>query len=149
MSRHVNVCVPHESAEIICELLYSISHVHKIVRFNTFTTVHISFKLQAKHLQEVILRLGAAGCGETYGTIDVFSCLLTRPLLQVKEAGGANKKTHKYSVSDRLTVDEIEDIVEDGNHLTFDYMAQIAVASVIAGVGLITDSATVCNCNIS
>lgn len=69
-----------------------------------------------------------AGCGESYGTIDVFACLLTRPLLEVKVAGGANKKP-KFSVSDRLTVDEIEDIVDDGNHLTFDYMALIAVAS--------------------
>jgi hypothetical protein len=139
----VNLVVPHEFGDRITHLLYGLPQVHKIVRFNTFTTVHISFKLQAKHLQEVIIRLGGEGCGETYGTIDVFACLLTRPLLQVKEAGSDNKKTHKYSVSDRLTVDEIEDFVEDGNHLTFDYMAQIGVASVIAGIGLITDSATV------
>jgi hypothetical protein len=98
------------------------------VRFNTFTTVHISFKVHPKHLQDVIIRLGAAGCGESFGTIDVFACLLTRPLLHVKEAGAENKPM-KYSVSDRLTLDEIEDIVEDGNHLTFDYMALIAVAS--------------------
>ena len=142
MSRHVSVCVPHDYADHISHLLFNFPHAFKIVRFNTFTTVHISFKVSPKHLQEVIVRLGAAGCGDSYGTIDVFSCLLTRPLLEVKVAGEENK-TPKYSVSDRLTVDEIEDIVEDGNHLTFDYMAQIAVASVIAGVGLITDSATV------
>ena len=128
MSRHVNVCVPHEYADNISHLLYTFPHVYKIVRFNTFTTVHLSFKVQPKHLQDVIMRLGNAGCGESYGTIDVFTCLLTRPLLEVKEAGGVNKRP-KYSISDRMTVDEIEDIVEDGNHLTFDYMAQIAVAS--------------------
>ena len=118
MSRHVNVCVPHSHADHISHLLYTFPHAFKIVRFNTFTTVHISFKVQPKHLQEVILRLGAAGCGESYGTIDVFACVLTRPLLEVKVAGSENKRP-KYSVSDRLTVDEIEDIVEDGNHFDF------------------------------
>lgn len=57
------------------------------------------------------MRLSAVGCGDLFGTIDVFTCLLTRPLMHVKEAGVENKRP-KYSVSDRLTVDEIEDFVE-------------------------------------
>ena len=35
-----------------------------------------------------------------------------------------------------------QEIVEDGNHMTFDYMALLAVASTIAGAGLLSDSPT-------
>lgn len=34
----------------------------------------------------------------------------------------------------------VQDIIEDGNHLTFDYMALMLCSSVIAGGGLIGDS---------
>jgi hypothetical protein len=36
----------------------------------------------------------------------------------------------------------MQEIVEDGNHMTFDYMALLTVASTIAGAGLLSDSPT-------
>ena len=48
----------------------------------------------------------------------------------------------KYRISERMTIDEISIKIDEGNHLTFNYMALLACASVIAGAGLISDSAT-------
>jgi uncharacterized hydrophobic protein (TIGR00271 family) len=54
-----------------------------------------------------------------------------------------NKKTRKrYRVSDRMTIEEIASFIDDGNHLTFNYLALLACASMIAGAGLLGDSAT-------
>lgn len=33
-------------------------------------------------------------------------------------------------------------MIEDGNHLTFDFLAQITLASLIAGAGLLEDNST-------
>ncbi len=48
----------------------------------------------------------------------------------------------KYRVSDRMTIEEIASFIDDGNHLTFNYLALLACASAIAGAGLLGDSAT-------
>ena len=37
-------------------------------------------------------------------------------------------------------MDEIQELIEDGNHLTFDFLALMTVASVIAAAGLVGDN---------
>ena len=39
-----------------------------------------------------------------------------------------------------MPVDEIQEMIEEGNHLTFDFLALISVASLIAGAGLVGDN---------
>ena len=39
-----------------------------------------------------------------------------------------------------MPVDEIQELIEDGNHLTFDFLALMTVASVIAAAGLVGDN---------
>jgi uncharacterized hydrophobic protein (TIGR00271 family) len=56
-----------------------------------------------------------------------------------------SKPTHKkrkYRISDRMTVDEIASFIDDGNHLTFNYLGFLLCASLIAGTGLLGDSGT-------
>lgn len=53
-----------------------------------------------------------------------------------------SKKRRLYRMDDRMTVDEIDAFIDDGNHLTFNYMMLLFCASLIAGAGLIGDSAT-------
>jgi uncharacterized membrane protein len=45
-----------------------------------------------------------------------------------------------YAISDRMPVDEIQELIEEGNHLTFDFLALISIASLIAGAGLVGDN---------
>ena len=126
MVRHVNIVVNQPESGVVLEILYSskkgeifnshkviMSHykhgaVFKVVRFNTVDSVHISFKVQDKHLEEVLHELMNRGVGEAFGTIDVFSLIATRPIINFKSGDLVKDKKKSYSISDRMTVAEIE-----------------------------------------
>jgi hypothetical protein len=155
MSRQVEVAVPHHSSRAVLDLLEdSTSLVTSVTHFTTQDIVHISFKVRPKHLQAVVDQLSDIGCGETYGTIDVYPLIMSRPLVDREK-----RRKRSYTISDRMTIDEIQvrqsilssrrgdltlpkEIIEDGNHLTFDFIALVAMASMIAGAGLLSDSPT-------
>lgn len=59
-----------------------------------------------------------------------------RPSISFKDR--SSKKA--YAISDRMPIDEIQGLIEDGNHLTFDYLALMTIASLIAGAGLVGDN---------
>ena len=46
-----------------------------------------------------------------------------------------------HRLDDRLTIEEIYSIVDEGTHLTFDYMLNTFYAAMIAALGLASDSA--------
>jgi hypothetical protein len=140
MVRQVNVVVPHDHASDVLEALQRCPSAYKVVRFDSVHYSHINFKTKPKNLQETMLALAEVGCGENYGTIDVLSVVMTRPSIAFKEAGV--KKNRAYRINDRISIDEIHEAIDDGNHLTFDFIAMVAVASVIAGAGLLSDNAT-------
>ena len=89
-------------------VLHNLCAVFKVVRFNTVDSVHISFKVQDKHLEEVLYELMNRGVGEAFGTIDVFSLIATRPIINFKSGALLKDKKKSYSISDRMTVAEIE-----------------------------------------
>ena len=57
---------------------------------------------------------------------------MTKPKLYKSRSQNDNRE---YRVDDRMTVEEMEDMIDSGNKLTFDYLALIGCASIIAGVG--------------
>lgn len=59
-----------------------------------------------------------------------------------KSSHEKEKSSRKYRISDRMTIEEIESFIDDGNHLTFNYLALLSCASMIAGAGLLGNSAT-------
>lgn len=135
----MNIVVPLGRADEILEVVSQNRKIHGVQLYDTIKTSHISFKVRGKHLQDVMEAISDTGCGVNFGTIDVISLVMTRPILKFKEP---NTATRAYRISDRMSVDEIHDAIDEGNHLTFDYMSLIATASVIAGAGLLTNNAT-------
>jgi len=59
---------------------------------------------------------------------------------QAHHGGPANKKP-EYRTTDRLTTEEVYAIIDEGTHLTFDYLLNTFYAAMIAAVGLASDSA--------
>lgn len=96
----------------------------------------ITFVVRSKRLQGVITHLTQVGCGQQWGTIDVTPLLMTRPSIRFKEK--ISKK--EYAISDRMPIDEIQELIEEGNHLTFDFLALMTIASLISGAGLVGDN---------
>lgn len=95
----------------------------------------VQFRSQQKHLEETIMALQGIGIGiDERSRIDINDLQVSIPRL--KRA----KKKKLYKMSDRMTAEEIFESIDSGSHLTFDYIAMVFVASVIAAVGLISDS---------
>lgn len=103
MSRQVNIIIPLCYSRIVLDELEKSTIIFHINSFITQNLIHISFKVRSKHLQEIINKLTKIGCGEAYGSIDVYSLVMSRPIID-KE-----KSTKRlYIISDRMTIDEIQ-----------------------------------------
>lgn len=107
MVRHVNVVIPHQYADIVLKELKISPFVFKLASFRTEYTTHVDFKVRPKHLQSVITSLSDIGCGEAFGSIDVFSLVMSRPAIAYKGQKPIKKK-REYAISDRMTIDEIQ-----------------------------------------
>jgi hypothetical protein len=103
MSRQVEVAVPHHSARTVLDLLDASTLVNTLTHFTTQEAVRISFKVRPKHLQKVVDQLTDIGCGETYGTIDVYPLIMSRPIVEFEK-----RAKRSYMISDRMTIDEIQ-----------------------------------------
>jgi hypothetical protein len=103
MSRQVEVAVPHHSSRAVLDLLEASTLVTSVAHFTTQEAVRISFKVRPKHLQAVVDQLSDIGCGETYGTIDVYPLIMSRPLVEQEK-----RRKRSYMISDRMTIDEIQ-----------------------------------------
>jgi uncharacterized hydrophobic protein (TIGR00271 family) len=98
--------------------------------------IWIQFRSQQKHLGDTIHALQGMGIGILPGTrIDINELTTSIPAPEREK----NKKK-RYKWSDRMTTEEIFESIDSGSHLTFDYCAMTFVASLIAAVGLLTDS---------
>ena len=101
----------------------------------------IEFKSVEKHLTrtlECLAEVHGLSRGAK-GSLDIMALQTTYPSLK-KTVPGARQK-RKSDISNRQTIQEIEEAIDSGAHLTFDYVAMTAVAAMISAVGLCTDSA--------
>jgi len=138
MVRLVNVIIPAEKSDEVMQLLEKKTFMVKnISYYSTIGNVIINFKLKPMHLESVMASLTEIGCGQKYGVVDVTELVATRPKT-VYEKDHAEKK--KYRITDRMGVDEIRDVIDGNNHLTFDYMALVLMASCLSCVGLLADN---------
>ena len=120
-------------------LLGSDPHVHGLAVFTGETNSLLMFRTADKHTDTVVSRLVSThGIGAEVGVIDIIALQGTKPRL-VSSSGGKRK----YRVRDRLSLDEIYDVVDSMNHLTFNYLGFVVVAALIADVGLATNSPAV------
>ncbi|RYH27786.1 DUF389 domain-containing protein [archaeon] len=128
--------------QLLGEYAFQLNH------FKSDEFKHITFKTKDKHLQFVLDKIQHTGCGVRFGQVDVMSLVLSKPGVvnpivdREDSIASESKKKRAYRVSDRMSVDEIAAFIDDGNHLTFNYIAQLAMASIIAGTGLLGDSST-------
>lgn len=163
MVRLVIVHIPAGGQQVLVqgkiETLERQGKISQIITLNhTDGACQYQFKCKDKYLESVLNGLHSLGIGKSVGQIDVLPVLLSRPglkfvdkksddvrstkSLSVSSDVGTSKKRREYRMDDRMTIDEIGSFIDDGNHLTFNYMILLLCASLIAGTGLIGDSAT-------
>ena len=112
----------------------------------TDATNHTIVRLRAtrkRSTQLVNLVRRSIGVGVQDGTIDIIhaTSMPSFPRSSKLADGKVKKRKGQFFRDDRLTDDAIYEAVDNVSHLTFDYLAMLLVGSLIAGVGLISDSA--------
>lgn len=150
MVRLVSITIPLSKYSNTLSVLQQLvdEYVFQLTYYRSDEFQHITFKTKDKHLQFVLDKIQQTGCGVRFGQIDVMSLVLSKPgvinpiIDREDSITSERKKKRAYRVSDRMSVDEIAAFIDDGNHLTFNYIAQLAMASIIAGTGLLGDSST-------
>jgi len=138
MVRQVQITLPANKYDLAYGILNSREFVHRLQGWHISNEQSIIiFKIVEKKVWKAVEILNRYGIGvdERNGTIDIFSLSSTKPRI-VSEA----KKKKEYKMSDRLTYEEIYEIVDSQLHLTFDYLALNSVGAMIAGVGLLANS---------
>ena len=107
---------------------------------------NVSFVTEGRFTGEVINRLLRirVGCLTGYGSVNV----LPLEYHMSNRAPDAAKRAASHQKSESMFTSQLETLrfienVEKGSHLTFDYCALLIVASIIAGVGLVTDNTVV------
>lgn len=143
MARQIQVTVPLDKKDHVMAFLTDREHVFALNDFPGTTSAMVMFKMAPKRCGTVLQALSKdLGVGRYYGTIDIVTLQSTIPRLShyYENRSQGQKKKRKYILSDRMTVEEIYEIIDGQSHLTFDYLAMICVAALIAAVGLITDS---------
>ena len=92
--------------------------------------------LSVKRTEFIIGQLQMLGVGRKFGVIDIVPLAATVPLLATKNV----QKRRRYRIDDRQSLAQIQEQVESANHLTFNYMCFVVIASLIAAGGLATNS---------
>eukprot|EP01127_Copromyxa_protea_P013891 TRINITY_DN3784_c0_g1_i3.p1 TRINITY_DN3784_c0_g1~~TRINITY_DN3784_c0_g1_i3.p1 ORF type:complete len:320 (-),score=31.13 TRINITY_DN3784_c0_g1_i3:12-971(-) len=93
-------------------------------------------RLTGTNVGRVVSNLERLGVGHSYGVVDVLHLQTTKPRL-------VNKKKKRFQITDRMSTEEIHELVDSSLHLTFDYMSLMIIASIIVVTGLVTNSSVV------
>eukprot|EP00808_Paulinella_micropora_P018067 g22932.t1 len=135
MVKCILVTVPTETADAVIEGLDKIPDIAQdMAVFDGRRCTQLQFKVHEQKVGFVFTKLGELGVGTNFGTIDVLHVVVSKPRLPKRH------RKRKYKVDDRATVEEIFELADSNTHLTFDFLILIAIAGLIASVGLVTDS---------
>ena len=111
----------------------------------------LEFLAVGKHLGTIFRKLESeykiGAEGTKHSRIAVCDLTATKPMLERREHAKARamqkvlgKKCKKFSMKDSMTVEEMFTFIDEGSHLTCDYLGMVFVGAMIAGVGLLQDS---------
>eukprot|EP01083_Nonionella_stella_P164686 545849_1 len=139
MVRQVQITVPHSKVSTIRDVLHKQNVVHHLEVYNGETSSLIICKVVNKKTDEILQLLARYSVGIRYGHIDVVALTSTKP--RIATFRGSRPKSQRYLVTDRMSYDEMVDFIDSQIHLTFDYLALIAVGAMICAGGLLTNSA--------
>ena len=144
MVRLVTIVTPKNHSFEVLNVLLPLDNqqLYQLTSIYTNDNVQITFKTKDDELLKVLEKLNDTECGINWGHIDVVELLLSRPALP--NADDTNKENNRKSlkIRERMTIDEIASLINDGNQLSFNFVALLALASIIAGTGLLMNSAT-------
>eukprot|EP00939_MAST-03C_sp_MAST-3C-sp1_P002149 g2149.t1 len=150
MVRLVQCTIPRNSINGLDEVRTFLDdevHAHRITWIKGHDQDIIQFRADEKRLCGILDRIQReTGIGIAYGSIDLHSLTSTIPPLKSTAQRRKIKTSFlgifdkEYSITDRMTVQEMSDMIGSQNRLTFDYLILLTVGAIIAAAGLLQDS---------
>ncbi|TXT60009.1 MAG: conserved membrane protein of unknown function [Promethearchaeota archaeon] len=143
--RQVQVTIPNEPKEnierVLAVLQGELQIKHMIMLKSEFNTL-IIIRHRKTFVPEIIEALNKIGVGTKYGIVDILNLETTIPRLDMTESE-KEKKKRRAQIAERVSVEEIEKDIIENSQPSFNYFLFILLSAIIAGVGLLTDSAII------
>jgi uncharacterized hydrophobic protein (TIGR00341 family) len=136
--KQVQITVPYEKTEAVLDFLLDGLNIKNVMKFNADNAIVLQFRIPDDSVSETIEGLKSRGVGVEFGFIDILDLKASLPR-ETEEAANDAKIQREAS----LAVEEIYESVKKQASLSFDYMAFVILAAVMAGIGLIQNNVTV------
>jgi len=136
--KQVQITVPFEKIEAVYDFLLDGLNIKNVMKFTSDNAVVLQFRIPDDSVNETIEALKSRGVGVEYGFVDILDLKASLP----RES---EEKTNDTIIQRdaTLAVEEIYENVKKQSSLSFDYIAFIILAAVMAGFGLIQNNVTV------
>lgn len=136
--KQVQITVPYEKTEAVFDFLLDSLNIKNVMKFNADNAIVLQFRIPDDSVNETIQGLKSRGVGVEYGFVDILDLKASLP----RESEEKENDT-KIQRDATLAVEEIYENVKKQSSLSFDYIAFIVLAAVMAGLGLIQNNVTV------
>ncbi len=136
--KQVQITVPFEKIEAVYDFLLDGLNIKNVMKFTSDNAVVLQFRIPDDSVNETIEALKSRGVGVEYGFVDILDLKASLPRESEEKANDS-----KIQRDATLAVEEIYENVKKQSSLSFDYIAFIILAAVMAGFGLIQNNVTV------
>jgi len=136
--KQVQITVPYEKTEGVIDFLLDSLKIKNVMKFNADNAIVLQFRISDDSVNITIEGLKSRGVGVEYGFVDILDLKASLPR-ESEEKESDTKLQREAS----LAVEEIYDNVKKQSSLSFDYIAFIILAAIMAGFGLIQNNVTV------
>ena len=136
--KQVQITVPFEKIEAVYDFLLDGLSIKNVMKFTSDNAVVLQFRIPDDSVNETIEALKSRGVGVEYGFVDILDLKASLPRESEEKANDS-----KIQRDATLAVEEIYENVKKQSSLSFDYIAFIILAAVMAGFGLIQNNVTV------
>jgi len=138
--RLFQVTVPEDKASEVYTLLHKDHEVPHIARVHADNLFIFNFRIHNERANALLGSLQRAGVGRHFGYVDILPIETSVPMTRPPNRPHKSFFRRSYGITERVTVEAIYAGIAQNNNLSFDFLTLLTMASIIAGVGLATNS---------
>ncbi len=135
--KQVQIVVPYDKTEPVFGFVIDHLNAKNVLRFATDTAHILQFRIPDDAVLETVEKLKSRGVGVEYGFIDIMDLRTSLP----READDTGERRIQREAA--LAVEEIYDNVRQQASISFDFIAFVVLAALMAGLGLAQNNVTV------
>ncbi|MDF1540439.1 MAG: TIGR00341 family protein [Candidatus Thorarchaeota archaeon] len=135
--KQVQITVPYEKTETVFDFLIDVLDIKNVLRFTSDNAHILQFRIPDGAISDTMEGLKSRGVGVEFGFIDILDLKASLP----REAEESKEKNMQREAT--LAVEEIYENVKKQASLSFDFIAFVVFAAVMAGFGLIQNNITI------